>query len=255
MCEAPGGADDDPLERVTSFQAACAAEAAVHGGVALQQGGATFVACFGYPVAHEDATRQAARAGLAVCRRLGDAVVAAVSTGPAVITERPDGPPVVVGDATAVATALVAQAAPGGVTVTATTFRLIDGFFECEPAGEVRPRRAPEAVPVYRVRAERAVRNRMEALDPARLSPLIGRDREVDLLKERWALAAEGVRGVILLVADPGLGKSRLVRVLREHALRSPGDDPPDSGSGGPVPRTVVEWYCSRTTRPARSTR
>src|SRR5262249_49410726 len=71
-----------------------------------------------------------------------------------------------------------------------------------------------------------------EAAARARLSPLIGRDREVALLRERWELAAEGVRNVILIVADPGLGKSRLIRVMRDHLHQSPGAE-------------VVEWYCT----------
>src|SRR5262249_27719718 len=73
--------------------------------------------------------------------------------------------------------------------------------------------------------AERAARNRVDAADPARLTPLVGRDREVGLLRERWDVAAEGVGHVVLLVADPGLGKSRLVRVIREYVLQ--GDQSP----------------------------
>ena len=131
------------------------------------------------------------------------------------------------------------------MTVTDAAFRLIDGYFECEPGGEVKPRGAAAPVPVYRVKAERSVRNRMEAADPARLAPLVGRDREVALLRERWELAAEGVRNVILLVADPGLGKSRLVRVMKDFALAASGAGPLDSARSDSAGAAVVEWYCS----------
>jgi predicted ATPase len=79
-------------------------------------------------------------------------------------------------------------------------------------------------------------------------------------LKERWELTAEGVQNVILLVADPGLGKSRLVRVLRDHVRPTldGGPVPFDSSLAVPAVRAtpfdssqmvpgaaVIEWYCS----------
>ena len=86
----------------------------------------------------------------------------------------------------------------------------------------------------------------MDAADPARLTPLVGRDREVALLRERWEQAAEGVRNVILLVADPGLGKSRLVRDAPRLRPRTADDSQPgDSASAIGPAAGVVEWYCS----------
>src|SRR5262249_7669396 len=220
-------------EGLAAFQAACAEAVKSHGGLVLQASGTAFLACFGYPVAREDAPRQAVRAALGIGQRCGPAsVLAAVGSGPAVVTEAPNEAPVVVGDVMNAVTTLVAQSRQPGVVVTDATYRLVEGYFDCEAAGEVRPRGAAADVPVYAVWGERAARNRMEAADPARLSPLIGRDREVALLRERWELAAEGVRNVILIVADPGLGKSRLIRVMRDHLHQSPGAE-------------VVEWYCT----------
>src|SRR5262249_61658352 len=61
--------------------------------------------------------------------------------------------------------------------------------------------------------------------------------------KERWAAPAEGVQNVIRLVADPGLGKSRLVRVLRDHVQRrESGASSTRVEPGGPE---VIEWFCS----------
>src|SRR5262249_34369132 len=152
---------------------------------------------------------------------------------------------VVVGDVVAVTSALLGRETSAGVTIADATFRLVAGYFDCESAGEVRPR-GLSPVPAHAVRAERAARTRIDAADPARLSPLGGRDPEVALLKERWELTAEGVQNVILLVADPGLGKSRLVRVLRDHVLGPAGATGPSADSraepGGPQ---VIEWFCS----------
>jgi predicted ATPase/class 3 adenylate cyclase len=245
LCET-GKGDEDPMEQVAAFQALCAEVVVAHGGMALQAAGAAFLACFGYPVAREDAPRQAVRAALAISRGSADVPALAVGTGPAVVTESPPAPPVVVGDVVAVTAALLGQGSSAGVTIAEATFRLVDGYFDCEACGEVRPR-GLAAVPVHAVRAERAVRNRVDAAEPARLSPLVGRDREVALLKERWELTAEGVQNVMLLVADPGLGKSRLVRVMREHVLHRPASTAPlsDSSRSESGGTKVIEWFCS----------
>jgi hypothetical protein len=232
-CEPPDDAEDDPTEQLAAFQGSCSEVVKTHGGLVLQATGTAFLACFGYPVAREDAPRQAVRAALEIGQRCGPvAVLAAVDSGPAVVTEVPNATPVVVGDVMNAVTALAAQVREHGVVVAEAAYRLVEGYFDCEPAGEVQPRGTAAAVPVYRARGERAAHTRVDAADPARLSPLIGRDREVALLRERWDLAAEGVRNVILIVADPGLGKSRLIRVLRDQVRQAPGVD-------------VVEWYCS----------
>src|SRR5262245_30639621 len=245
FCQA-GTGDDDPMEQVAAFQALCAEVVAAHGGVTMQAAGAAFVACFGYPVAREDSPRQAVRAALAIAHGSAAVPAVAVGTGPAVVTENPPAAPVVVGDVVAVTSALLGRETSTGVTIADSTFRLVSGFFDCEAAGEVRPR-GLSPVPAHAVRAERAARTRIDAADPARLSPLVGRDREVALLKERWELTGEGVQNVILLVADPGLGKSRLVRVLRDHVQRREdgAGSPPGSTRVEPGGPEVIEWFCS----------
>jgi predicted ATPase len=249
LCETRAG-DEDPMEQVAAFQALCAEVVVAHGGMVMQASGAMFQACFGYPVAREDAPRQAVRAALAISNGSPAVPAVAVGTGPAVVTDNPPAAPVVVGDVVMATSALLGQGTSAGVAISEATFRLVDAYFDCESCGTVRPR-GLAAVPAYAVRSERAVRNRIDAAEPARLSPLVGRDREVALLKERWELTAEGVQNVILLVADPGLGKSRLARVLRDHVRQGSAGTAPlhdsarsgsDAGSGGAV---VIEWFCS----------
>lgn len=247
-CET-GGNEDDPLEQVAAFQAACATTVHAHGGLPLFTSGTTFLACFGYPVAREDSPRQAVRAALAISIHNDGATTVAVGTGPAVVTEKPPDAPVIVGDVVQVTAALALQGQRAGVVITDVTFGLVEGYFECESTAEIHPRNT-SPVRVHTVRAERDARNRLEARDPARLTPLVGRQREVELLKERWELTSEGVQNVLLIVADPGLGKSRLVRVLRDFVLPQEGGsvsgvnvaDSTRSAHGGAA---VIEWYCS----------
>src|SRR5205807_10472445 len=70
---------------------------------------------------------------------------------------------------------------------------------------------------VYRVLYESMARSRLEAAGSAGLTPLVGREQEVGLLRERWAQVKDGLGQVVLLSGEAGIGKSRLVQVLTEH--------------------------------------
>ena len=72
---------------------------------------------------------------------------------------------------------------------------------------------------------------------PTELSPLTGRDHEMSLLKDRWEQAQEGMGQIVLLVGEPGLGKSRLVDTLKDHVLGQLVEGETDS--------PVIEWRCS----------
>ena len=71
---------------------------------------------------------------------------------------------------------------------------------------------------------ESMARSRLEAAGSTGLTPLVGREQEVALLRERWAQVKDGVGQVVLLSGEAGIGKSRLVQVLTEQvASRAPG--------------------------------
>jgi serine phosphatase RsbU (regulator of sigma subunit)/energy-coupling factor transporter ATP-binding protein EcfA2 len=80
---------------------------------------------------------------------------------------------------------------------------------------------------------------------PRAPSPLIGRDAELSLLKDRWEQTQEGPGQIVLLVGEAGLGKSRLVRtmtrLLKEEATAESGVHP-----GGAQEFLIVEWRCSQ---------
>ena len=77
----------------------------------------------------------------------------------------------------------------------------------------------------------------MDAVAPAELSPLTGREQEIGLLMDRWEQAQEGMGQVVLLVGEPGLGKSRLVHTMKQHVLGQMVE--------GEVDAPVIEWRCS----------
>ena len=65
-------------------------------------------------------------------------------------------------------------------------------------------------------------RSRLEAAGSAGLTPLVGREQEVALLLERWAQVKDGLGQVVLLSGEAGIGKSRLVQVLKEQVAAEP---------------------------------
>ena len=63
---------------------------------------------------------------------------------------------------------------------------------------------------------ESSVVNRFEAHHPGRLTPLVGREEEIELLRRRWRQATDGEGSIILLAGEPGIGKSRITQAMVE---------------------------------------
>ena len=72
------------------------------------------------------------------------------------------------------------------------------------------------------MRSESTARSRLEAVGYTGLTPLVGREPEVALLRERWAQVKDGFGQVVLLSGEAGIGKSRLVQVLTEQVATEP---------------------------------
>jgi predicted ATPase len=113
-------------------------------------------------------------------------------------------------------------AAPNTLVISATTFQLLGGFFACQPLGTPPLKGQAQPLAVYRVLYESMARSRLEAVGSTGWTPLVGREQEIGLLLERWAQVKEGVGQVVLLSGEAGIGKSRLVQVLKEHVSTEP---------------------------------
>ena len=79
-----------------------------------------------------------------------------------------------------------------------------------------------EPLHVYRVLQESGATSRLDVAQPRGLTPLVGRESEVTLLLERWEQVKSGQGQVVLLTGDAGIGKSRLVQMLKEHVAHEP---------------------------------
>lgn len=189
------------------------------GGVTVHTSGEEVTVCFGFPQAFEDAAQRAIRAGLQVMRELasGDpkqtklpsATQARVTihSGEAVgeILESGKGTEyTLVGDARNMATRLNAVAEAGSIVISPATHQRVSLFFECESLGPQRVRGMSQPVELFKVIKEAASRNRVELVDPGNLTPLVGRDTELTILKDRWEQALDELGQIVLLVGDAG---------------------------------------------------
>ena len=113
-------------------------------------------------------------------------------------------------------------AAPNTLVISDATYRLVQGYFECQDLGAQTLRGVTESIRVYRVLSESGATSRLDIAQPRGLTPLVGRESEVTLLLERWAQAKAGQGQVVLLTGDAGIGKSRLVQMLKEHVANEP---------------------------------
>jgi len=184
---------------------------------------------FGYPQAHEDDAERAVRAGLGSIDAVGRLDVKSVklqarvgiATGLVVVGDLIGAGSAqeqsVVGETPNLAARLQTLAEPDAVVIAAGTRRLVGDLFEYRDLGAVEVKGITAPVPAWQVLRPSVVASRFEALRGSALSPLVGRDEEIDLLLRRWARATAGDGQVVLVSGEPGIGKSRIAVALAER--------------------------------------
>ncbi len=115
-----------------------------------------------------------------------------------------------VGQTTHLAARMEQLARPGTSLITAHTLRLAEGFIEVKPHGPVPVKGLADPVEIFEVMGAGQVRSRMQASAARGLSPFVGRDVEIDRLRQALERARAGHGQVVALVGEPGVGKSRL---------------------------------------------
>src|SRR6516165_2788801 len=223
---------------VGAYLDAASAAVAEMGGHVAKKLGDGLMALFGYPLAQENDAERAVRAALAIQRALAElnrknegsskpalAARIAIDSGPAVL----DAGGEIFGDVANIAARAQVLADPGAVVVTARVQRQVAGLFVAEERGSHELKGVPEPVTLYRiVRASSGGRRAAQR----HLTPLVGREEELAMLMRRWERARQGDGQLVLIVGEPGLGKSRLIEEFHAR-LRD-------------VPHTWTEWSCSQ---------
>jgi predicted ATPase/class 3 adenylate cyclase len=231
----PRSAPLDPeavLEVARDYQAMCAEIVHQFAGHMAQEQGDRLVVYFGYPRAHEDDARRAVHTGLGMVagmaeinrRRTRDrsvrlAVRVGIHTGGVVVgamghAERGQ---LALGDTPTIAAQLQGLAAPDTVVISLATLRLVEGYFDAQALGAHILEDAAEPLAVYQVLQASSAQSRFDVTLTKGLTPLVGREQEVGLLRERWAQVHDGLGQVVLLSGEAGIGKSRLVQAFTEH--------------------------------------
>ena len=224
---------EDLRALMQAFQKAAGAVIGQYDGHVAQYLGDGLMVYFGWPRAHEDDAERAVRAGLAIVAAVKRVaapnplqVRVGISTGPVVVGDTGAGdasvPSTAVGETPNLAARVQGLADPDCVLLSEATHRLVRGVFEFDALGPRALKGIAGPVEIFRACQERLVENRFEASRETGLTPLVGRASELGLLLDRWRQAAEGEGQTVLLSGEPGIGKSRIVQVLREQLATEP---------------------------------
>ena len=187
---------------------------------------------FGAPVAHEDDPERAVRCGLDMVREIdtlgADAkahgvelrVRVGINSGPVVVGMV--GTDIAreytaMGDAVNIAARMQAAAPPGGVLITAATYRFMAPLVDATDAGPLELKGKAEPVRAYHVTGLRAGAVSARGLGTEVHSAMIGRDVQLARLRDAFAIVRARQGRVASILGEPGIGKSRLLAELRAH--------------------------------------
>jgi len=236
---------EDLREIIGAYHRCCAEQITKAGGFVAKYMGDGVLAYFGYPRAHEDDAERGVRAGVALIEAVPALHVAGhdaalevrvgIATGLVVVGDligegaaQEQG---VVGETPNVAARLQALAEPGQVVISHSTRRLTGGMFEYRDLGRLTLKGYSDPVQAWQVLGPSTVESRFEAQRGAVLTPLVGREEELELLLCGWQQAKAGQGSVVLVSGEPGIGKSRIVQSVIERL--------------GAEPYTRLRQFCS----------
>lgn len=221
---------EDFHEVIRAYQEACTHVVKQFEGVVARYMGDGILAYFGYPQAHEDDAERAVRAGLGIVEtvarmqprpglslqvRVGIAtglVVVGDTVGEGVSEEWAAS-----GETPNLAARLQALAPDDSVVISENSRRVLGRLFEYEDLGRRSLKGFSEPVRAWRVVGPAPTASRFAAMRDQWLTPLFGREEELDRLLRRWSDAKGGSGHVVLISGEPGIGKSRIVESIREQ--------------------------------------
>jgi class 3 adenylate cyclase/tetratricopeptide (TPR) repeat protein len=203
---------------LNEYQNTCARAVKTFDGYLAHLLGDGVVIYFGYPKAHEDDEVRAVRCSLAIQEAVQELnnqsihllqVRIGIHRGRVVVGalgETADIQPMAVGETPNIAARLQAEASPGEIIVSDSLWRLVSRSFDGEQIGSRRLKGIRRPIEVHRINQYKSAKtNRLIA------SPFIGRQDELTLINSRWQQVLKGEPQTVLLLGEPGIGKSRLI--------------------------------------------
>jgi len=222
---------EDWVEIMSHALQILSAEIHRYGGQVDRYEGDGLVAFFGLSATHEDDAERAVLTALAMqegikryaeelAEREGIELLLRVglSTGEVITTHvgeaRQHGEATAMGRTVALAARLEPAAEPGTVLVSENTYRLVERSFEWQAMGGIAAKGYSEPVAAYRPLKHRAMPGKTRGIAGLE-SPLVGRDQELHALEEAIERLQSGIGGIVTIVGEAGIGKSRLVAECR----------------------------------------
>ena len=203
-------------------------------GTVNQVMGDGIMALFGAPIAHEDHAVRACYAALAmqatvkryaaeVQRTKGVPLHMRVGLNSGEVVVRAVGSDLrmdysAIGQTTHLAARMEQMAMPGSTLLTAETLRLVEGLVQVTALGPLPVKGLAEPVEVYELVGATAVRRRLQATVARGLTRFVGRQTELEALRQALERAGRGQGQLVAVVGEAGVGKSRLVyEFLHSH--------------------------------------
>lgn len=206
---------------IRAYHSRCSKIVTSLGGTIAQYLGDGVMARFGFPQAHEDDAVRAVRCALELIEDMGASgkqleIRIGIATGIVVVGDASTSE---VGETPNLAARLQTAAAPGSVIIADNTKKLIGANYSFTDLGTLELKGYNTPVHAWAVNgiAERGLHGTV-----AELSPLIGRDEEMEILLRRWRRACSRKGSVVLISGEPGIGKSRLVSAIQGRIASEP---------------------------------
>ena len=223
--------DPEVLQSVIRrYEDICAVCITRYEGYVFQRLGDGIVAFFGFPLAHEGEAERAVHAGLEIIDLLAATYLPEVghlrarigiASGVVVVSAAERS---AAGETMNLAARLQSIAEPGTIVVSEHVRRLAGGAFRYDDLGEKTLKGIATPSRAYAVLGISGVASRFEAATHGAMSPLVGREREITFLRDKWQEARGGQGRLVMLNGEAGIGKSRMMTALRER-LESTGAD------------------------------